>query len=81
MSREESVLSTSSSRLAVTLGRLVLLSTWEGEQLQQLEWCRLLLDAAVQPQLQAYAGLRVSRAGMRGHPLRIFGSAGRAGFP
>lgn len=42
MSREESVLSTSSSQLAVTLGRLVLLSTWEGEQLQQLEWCRLL---------------------------------------
>lgn len=42
MSMEESVLCTSSSRLAVTLGRVELLSVWEGEQLQQLEWCRLL---------------------------------------
>lgn len=42
MSSEGGVLRTPSSRLAVILGRLVLLSVWEGRQLQQLEWCRLL---------------------------------------
>lgn len=42
MSGDGSALCTSSSRLAVTLGRLELLSVWEGEQLQQLDWCRLL---------------------------------------
>lgn len=40
MTSEEGVLSTPSSRLAVPL--LVPLSLWEGQQLQQLEWCRLL---------------------------------------
>lgn len=40
----------------------------------------LLLAAAEQPQLQAHAGLRISRAEMRGHLQQISGSAGGVGF-
>lgn len=40
----------------------------------------LLLGAAVQLQPQAHAGLRVSRAEMRGHLQQTFKSAGRVGF-
>lgn len=83
MSREESVLCTSSSLPAVTLGRLELWSVWEGEQLQQLEWCRLLQSCCWRLQcslMQAHAGLRVSRAEMRGHLKQLSGSAGGVGF-
>lgn len=40
----------------------------------------LLLGAAVQPQPQAHAGLRVSRAEMRGHLQQIFRSVGGVGI-
>lgn len=83
MSGEESVLCASSSPPAVTRGRLELLSVWEGEQLQQLEWCSLLQSCCRMMQcslVQAHAGLLVSRAEMRGHLPQISGSADRVGF-